>query len=88
MLQLREIAILITIAVFAREGAPRMPLETQEDYLNHLYLQVKNRPLRDGELNLLADEDPVGFANTVRCIPESEEGAYNYIRIMDGCMHR
>jgi hypothetical protein len=51
-----------------------MALETQTDYLDHIYLQVKNRPLRDGELNLLPDDTEPGFANTVRCVPESEEG--------------
>jgi hypothetical protein len=53
-----------------------MALETQTDYLDHIYLQVKNRPLRDGELNLLPDDTEPGFANTVRCVPESEEGMY------------
>ena len=75
MLQYRQITFLLLVTVsLLREAAPLMPLETQEDYLNHLYLQVKDRPLRDGELNLLPGENPTGFANTVRCMPESEEG--------------
>lgn len=64
---------LVLLALLERTSS-LMSLETQEDYLNHLYEQVKDRPLRDGELNLLPDNDNPGFANTVRCVPESKEG--------------
>jgi hypothetical protein len=67
-------------------AAPRMALETQEDYLNHLYLLVKDRPLRNGELNLLPDDSLPGFANTVRCVPESEEGACSIKQPLHACM--
>ena len=33
-----------------------LALEAQEEYLNHLYQLVKERPLQDGELNLMPDE--------------------------------
>ena len=59
-----------------------MPVETQEDYLNHLYLKVKDRPLRNGELNLLPDGNLPGFANTVRCVPETGDGAYVHCIIL------
>lgn len=69
---------MLLLALSWNRAASLMPLETQEDYLNHLYLQVKDRPLRNGELNLLPDETEPGFANTVRCVPESEGGAFTY----------
>ena len=76
LLQRQCVPLLVVLALsWLHRAAPRMALETQEDYLNHLYLQVKNRPLRDSELNLLPDDNLPGFANTVRCVPEREEGA-------------
>lgn len=66
----------LLLALYVHQVVPRLALETQEDYLNHLYLQVKDRPLRDGELNLLPGGNLPGFANTVRCVPESEKGAF------------
>lgn len=71
----KYISFVVAVALSCMQrAASRMAMETQEDYLNHLYLQVKDRPLREGELNLLPDDSLPGFANTVRCIPESEEG--------------
>lgn len=63
-----------------------MDLETQTDYLDHVYLQVKDRPLRDGELNLLPDDAESGFANTVRCVPEAKEGMYMSYTLGDETM--
>ena len=71
-----HLVCMLLLAVCWEQSASRMALETQTDYLDHIYLQVKNRPLRDGELNLLPDDTEPGFANTVRCVPESEEGMY------------
>ena len=76
----KYISFVVAVALSCMQrAASRMAKETQEDYLNHLYLQVKDRPLREGELNLLPDDSLPGFANTVRCIPESEEGIYGRI---------
>ena len=75
MLQHPCLALLAAISLsWLQLAAAHMALETQEDYLNHLYLQVKDRPLRYGELNLLPDDSNPGFANTVRCVTESEDG--------------
>ena len=66
--------MLLLLALCWSPAASRMALETREDYLNHLFLRVKDRPLRNGELNLLPDDSLPGFANTVCCVPEDEEG--------------
>lgn len=47
-------------------------VELQTRYLNSIYEAVKNRQLRDGELNLLRNES-VGFANAVRSFAEKGE---------------
>lgn len=73
---------MLLLALSWNRAASLMPLETQEDYLNHLYLQVKDRPLRNGELNLLPDETEPGFANTVRCVPETEGGTFRIMRVV------
>ena len=84
LLQRQYVAVLVALSCL-HGAAPRMPLETQEDYLNHLYLQVKNRPLRNGELNLLPDGNLPGFANTVRCVTESEEGRRSLVVLRSFC---
>ena len=79
MLLQSSLTCMLFLALSWNRAASLMPLETQEDYLNHLYLQVKDRPLRNGELNLLPDETEPGFANTVRCVPETEGGTKLYV---------
>lgn len=56
------------VAATAMSGS----VELQTRYLNSIYEAVKNRQLRDGELNLLRNES-VGFANAVRSFAEKGE---------------
>lgn len=58
--------LVLALCIFQADS---LALEAQEEYLNHLYQRVKERPLQDGELNLMPNET-AGFANTVRCLPE------------------
>ena len=56
------------VAATAMSGS----VEMQTSYLNSIYEAVKNRQLRDGELNLLRNES-MGFANAVRSFAEKGE---------------
>lgn len=70
---LSRITYLLLLALACAHAASRIELQAEEDYLNRVYQRAKDRPLRNGELNLAPDESD-GFANTVRCLPEVEEG--------------
>ena len=72
-MQLLGVALLFSLSITLALGATRVGLEAREVYLNHVYQRMKERPLRNGELNLTPDEND-GFANTVRGLPEVEEG--------------
>ena len=82
-----HLVCMLLLAVCWKQSASLLDLETQRDYLDHVYLQVKDRPLRDGELNLLPDDTESGFANTVRCVPEAEEGVYMSYTLGDETMY-
>ena len=70
---LSRIAYLLLLALACAHAASRIELRAKEDYLNRVYQRAKDRPLQNGEFNLLPDEKD-GFANTVRCLSEVAEG--------------